>query len=84
MTSLSKKFAIVAAAGLAFAPIAAQAGTRADSSPVAVDVQRGSADVTDASNASGFNAAWILLILAAIAAILAVIAATSSDDRTRG
>ena len=81
MTSLAKKFSIVAAAGLAFAPIAAQAGTRADSSPVVVDVQRGSAGVTDASNVSGFNPAWILLLLAAIAAILAVLNAT---DRTRG
>jgi hypothetical protein len=81
MSSLSNKFAIVAAAGLAFAPIAAQAGTRAESSPVTVDVQRGSADTTDVSNAGAFNPAWILLLLAVIAAILAVINAT---DRTRG
>ena len=68
-------------AGLAFAPIAAQAGTRAETSPVTVDVQRGSADVNDPSNIGAFNPAWILLILALIAAILAVINAT---DRSRG
>jgi hypothetical protein len=82
MTSLSKKFAIVAAAGLAIAPIAAQAGTRAESSPVAVDVQRGSAGTTDVSNAGSFNPAWVLLLLALIAVILAVVNAT--DGRTRG
>lgn len=82
MTSLSKKFAIVAAAGLAFAPIAAQAGTRAESSPVTVDVQRGAEGTTDANSIRGFNSAWVLLLLALIAVILAVVNAT--DGRTRG
>lgn len=80
MNSLSKTSALIAAAGLAIAPVAAQAGTRAESSPVAIDVQRGAAGTTDASNINFANPAWILLLLAAIAALIAVLA----GGRSRG
>ena len=80
MNSLSKTSALIAAAGLAIAPVAAQAGTRAESSPVTIDVQRSAAGTTDASNVNFANPAWILLLLAAIAALIAVL----SGGRSRG
>ena len=80
MRSLSKISVVTAAAGLALAPVAAQAGTRAASSPVTVDVQRGASGTTDSGAIAGFNWAWILLLLAAIAALIALI----DDGRTRG
>ena len=81
MASLSKTSALIAAAGLAFAPIAAQAGTRAESSPVTIDVQRAAPGTADASNVGAFNPAWLLLLLAVIAALLAGL---SGSGRTRG
>ena len=80
MRSTTKTFAVVAAAGLTIAPIAAQAGTRADSSPVVVDVQRGAGGTAGESDLAGFNIAWLLLLLAAIAALVVL----ASDGRTRG
>ena len=77
-----KFFASVSAAAMVAAPLAAQAGTRAESSPVAVDVQRGSADVAGQSEMAGFNLVWLLLLLAVIAAIVA--ASGGGGDRSRG
>ncbi len=81
MTRTTKALAAVAVAALAIAPVAAQAGTRAASSPVTVDVSRGADAVAGESDFSGRNRniAWLLLLLAAVIAI--VIAATG---KTRG
>lgn len=80
MSKLSKAAFALAAATMAVAPVAAQAGTRADSSPVVMDVQRAAPGTVDANNIAHFNAAWLLLLLAAIAAFIAVI----SGGRSRG
>lgn len=78
MTAFSKSLAVVSAAGLAFAPIAAQAGTRAESSPVVVDVQRGSAPVTDSNEIFGLgNEGYLILLLLLAAAIAAIVAGRS-------
>jgi hypothetical protein len=80
---ITTKFAVaVVATGLAIAPVAAQAGTRAESSPIAVDAARASAPV-DAENdlaKKGFSLVWLLLLLAVIAAVVAA----ASGGRTRG
>ncbi len=80
MNSVSKTSVLVAAAGLALAPVAAQAGTRAEASPVTIDVQRGTAGVADANGVGHFNPAWLLLLLALIAALVASL----GGGRTRG
>ena len=80
MTALFKSLAVVAAAGLAFAPIAAQAGTRAESSPVAIDVQRGSAPVADGNEIFGLGDEGYLILLLLLAAAIALIL----SGRTRG
>ncbi len=77
MTTLSKTSAIVAAAGLAFAPIAAQAGTRAESSPVAVDLQRGSAPVSEANEILGIDDALFVILLLLLGGALALIVSRS-------
>ena len=77
MTTLSKTSAIVAAAGLAFAPIAAQAGTRAESSPVAVDLQRGSAPVSEANEILGIDDELFVILLLLLGAALALILSRS-------
>jgi len=71
--------ASVAAAGLAIAPIAAEAGTRAASSPVAVDA-RGSAPVAGENELAGSNLIWLLLLLTVLAAVLAA----GGGGRSRG
>jgi len=80
MSSLSKRAALFAAAGLAISPIAAQAGTRAEASPVTIDVQRAAPGTVDANGVGRFNPAWLLLLLAVIAALIAGL----SGGRTRG
>lgn len=80
MASLSKTALMMSAGALATAPIAAQAGTRAESSPVVVDVQRGAAGTSDANSIGRFKPAWLLLLLAAIAALIAI----ASGGRSRG
>lgn|GEM_PF-3770730 len=80
MTAFPKRFAIVAAAGLAFAPIAAQAGTRAESSPVAVDLQRGSAPVGEANEILGISEEALIILLLLLAAAIALIL----SGRSRG
>jgi len=77
MTTLSKTSAIVAAAGLAFAPIAAQAGTRAESSPVAVDLQRGSAPVSEAHEILGIDDELFVIFLLLLGGALALIVSRS-------
>jgi hypothetical protein len=74
----------VAAAGMAFAPVASAAGTRAASSPVTVDA-RGSAPVAGESEASGKSLVWLLLLLAVLAGILAAGGGGGGDGgRSRG
>lgn len=81
---LSRKLAFAtAAAGLLVAPVAAQAETRASSAPVAADVSRASAGISDQSEIGKKSTLlWLLLLLAAIAALVA--AAGNGDNRTRG
>ena len=80
MNKLSTISAAVASVGLMVAPVAAQAGTRAGSSPVTIDVQRASAGTGEANELGQFNLAWLLLLLAVIAALVAAL----SGGRTRG
>ncbi len=77
MTTLSKISAIVAAGGLAFAPVAAQAGTRAESSPVAVDLQRGSAPVSEANEILGIDDELLVILLLLLGAAFALILSRS-------
>jgi hypothetical protein len=84
MSHFSKTFAMAAAFGLAFAPIAAQAGTRAASAPVSVDASRVSAPGSEANELGGvFNPLWLILLLAAIAAA-AGLASGGGNGRSRG
>lgn len=84
MTSRSKFVCAIAAAGMVLTPIAAQAGTRAESSPVAVDVSRGSEGVVEGSELQ-FSIIWLLLLLAAVAGIVAAAGGGGGGDgRTRG
>lgn len=78
----SKIAAAFAVSALAFAPIAAQAGTRAGSSPVSVDVSRVSAPSAGENElaAGKFSLVWLLALLAVIAAIISA----TGGDRTRG
>jgi hypothetical protein len=76
----SKILATAAVASLALAPVAAQAGTRAESSPVSIDVSRASAPVAGQSDLFRMSPALILLLLALIAAIIAL----ASGGRSRG
>ena len=80
LTSLSKTAALLAMVGLALTPASAQAGTRAQSSPVEIDIQRRAPDAGDTNAAGQFNLIWLLLLLAVIAALVG----TLSGGRTRG
>ncbi len=77
MMPLSNISAIAAAAGLAFAPVAAQAGTRAESSPVAVDLQRGSAPVSEANEILGIDDGVFVILLLLLGAALTLIVSRS-------
>jgi len=83
--STSKVIMTAAAAGLAFAPIAAQANTRAaDAAPVYSNTasQPGQGRAAEGENAKGASA--ILIALFAGAAVIGgiAIAASSGDDET--
>jgi len=78
--SKAKIFLAAAATSLAIAPVAAQAGTRADSSPVSVDVSRSAAPVAGQNDVVHLSPALILLFLALIAALVAAL----SGGRSRG
>ena len=80
MPPLSKTAALIAVTGLAVFPVAVQAGTRAQSSPVTIDVQRGAPGTADENAAGQFNLLWLLLLLAVIAALVGSL----SGGRTRG
>lgn len=69
MRSLSKTLTAVAAAGMAIAPIAAHAGTRAESAPVSIDTQRASAAVAGESNVAELSPLFLIFIAAIIAAL---------------
>lgn len=77
MRSLPKLLALAALATLAVAPVAAQAGTRAESAPVAVDVQRSAGSGSGESEIGLLNPAWLLLFLAAVAPPVAAVAGRS-------
>ncbi|ANY19408.1 hypothetical protein A6F68_00882 [Tsuneonella dongtanensis] len=77
------KLAFVAASfAMVLGSSPATAGTRAESSPVAVDISRGTESVVDQNELKGRHL-WLLLLLAAIiAAILA--GSGGGGGRTRG
>lgn len=69
--------AVTTALGLAVAPVAAEAGTRAASAPVTIDVARASAPLAGESDAFKLSP-WLLLLLAAfIAALIAALGGRS-------
>lgn len=78
MKTASRVLVGIAAASLSLAPMAVQAGTRAASSPVAVDVERGASPLADHSELHR-SLLWVLLFLAAVAAI-----DTATGGRSRG
>ena len=80
MSKLSKAAFAFAAAAMVVAPAAVQAGTRAQSSPVVMDVQRASPGSVDANSVGQFNPVWLLLLLAVVAALVAA----ASGGRSRG
>lgn len=76
---MRKLIAAASALGLAVAPVAANAGTRAnDVVPAAAKIDRNIAPVTESSEMGG--SAIIVAILALAAVIAGIIAATSDDD----
>ena len=81
--TISRVMISAAAAGMVFAPIAAQANTRAaDNAPVytaETEAQPGLAREAEGENMRG-GASVVLLLLAAAAAVAGVIALASGDD----
>ena len=82
MKSISRLTVTVAAASMAFAPIAAQANTRAgDNAPVytSQSAQPGMAREAEGEEMRG-GGATILLLLAAAAAIAGIVIAADNED----
>ena len=84
--TVSRLMVATAAAGLVFAPIAAQANTRAgDNAPVytssATAAQPGLERDAEGEEAGGKGSAIILLIFAAAAAVAGIIAVADNDDQ---
>lgn len=73
MKTTSKLMAIAAAASLAIAPAAAQAGTRAASSAVDVSIDRASGPVDGQNELAGIKFIWIIAFLAAVAVFVAAV-----------
>ena len=78
--------AAVAAAGLAFAPIAAQAGTRATDSGVSMNalssIDRAGSPIGDAEMQSDDNGlpAWLLILLFGAAGVGIILAVEGSEN----
>ena len=78
MRRLIQTTALAAAASLALAPVAAQAGTRAESAPVTVDVQRAGQPGAE-ENALGLASPLLLLLL--ISTVAAIVLALTGRSR---
>lgn len=76
---MTKIFAATAALGMALAPVAASAGTRAaDVVPATYTVDRASADAENTAELGGSS--LVIAALAAIAVIVGIIIAVDDDD----
>ena len=73
----SNLLAVTAALGLAVAPVAAQAGTRAASAPVSIDASRASAPLAGESEVFKFSPLYLLLFAAFLAALIAALGGRS-------